>query len=231
MIWTNMDTLIGPVSVLPEHLPLSAKELYLDASSETRSRAIELKSEVRRSEFLRGRWLFRAVYKTTLDLGRSPDGDPIWPQGSCGSISHKQGTVALSVQSDSLWRSIGIDLERVAVNPGIRGKIMTEKEYELISQVTAENEQVAAVFAAKEALFKAVFPVGRTHFWFDGAVVESAKTVNGMIYVSLRLLQDFGVSKVIGRPLSGLVEVEIQKVRVSSDGSDPLFLAVCGILR
>ena len=231
MIWTNIETLIGPVSVLPEHLPLSDEQLFNEASSETRSRAIELKAEVRRSEFLRGRWLFRAVYKTNLDLGRSPDGDPIWPQGSCGSISHKQGTVALNVQSDSLWRSVGIDLERVAVNPGIRGKIMTEREFELISQVTAEHERVAAVFAAKEALFKAVFPIGRTHFWFDGAVVESAKIVSGVIHFSLRLLQDFGVSQVLGRPLSGAVEVQIQKIEISPDGSIPLFLATCGVLR
>jgi 4'-phosphopantetheinyl transferase EntD len=80
-----------------------------------------------------------------------------------GSITHCAGYAAAGVAEQSLLRGLGIDAEpHQPLRPGVMGKIAAEIEIERTRQL-ADIEPLLhwdrLLFSAKEAVFKALFPL------------------------------------------------------------------------
>jgi 4'-phosphopantetheinyl transferase EntD len=129
----------------------------------------------RRAEFEAGRSLARAAL---ADLGLPPvpiptgtRREPRWPDGVVGSITHCAGHLAAAVAHRHDVLSLGIDAER-------RGRVTAE----LLDHIATDRERAwcpgegddwpTALFAVKEAIFKAWYPVRRRWLGFADAEVD-----------------------------------------------------------
>ena len=92
--------------------------------------------------------------------------EPLWPYGIVGSISHKNDKAVAAVTWFSNASGIGIDLESLTepVSPEIIPLICTngEKEWVLKNQSDVDV-RIKMIFSAKEAAFKAFFPVQKIY--------------------------------------------------------------------
>lgn len=155
------DTLVAALSACaPATLSLGAApvsdrfaELYpLEAT--TMCNAVQK----RRNEFSTGRWLARELLGSRgiarQAIGRAAQGNPIWPEGIRGSISHSRDICLAVIGAADEFQGIGVDLEFDAVtDPEVQALILTRREQRLY----ATPELCRLVFSAKEAFFKAVF--------------------------------------------------------------------------
>ncbi len=125
----------------------------------------------RRAEFETGRALAR---RALADLGQPgtdlpPDQDrvPVWPSGFCGTISHARCSAAslcaAAAGSRRSWLSLGLDVECARrLEPRVARRVVTSSEQrQMTSRGLDPAELAVVVFAAKEAVFKARFPVTR----------------------------------------------------------------------
>jgi len=238
MLWKIVQTLFGEVLILPAEAPIAERDVEAGAAVETLSHAATLKATQRRSEFLRSRWLFRTASGIAQDPRKTAEGDILWPEGFCGSLSHKRGHVAFSLTSCDNLKTLGLDLENLQVNPGIEPKVLSDVEVRLLAQHLPANLRVGATFAAKEAIFKAVFPLGRQMFWFhEAAIVAVQKTMTGFL-MQAELLKDVGyavhqklqIELIALRIHAGTVQIERELAPASKyEDKDFYWLAVCGI--
>ncbi|MEP9245045.1 enterobactin synthase subunit EntD [Enterobacter hormaechei] len=103
-----------------------------------------------------------------------PSGEPLWPHGISGSITHS-GTQAMAVvtQYPAL---IGIDCETLlSENEAreIKEGIIDEQEERTLSRSGYPFAlTLTLVFSAKESLFKALFPQVKSYMGFDSARVS-----------------------------------------------------------
>jgi len=114
---------------------------------------------VRRREFAAGRACARRalvhIYSEALPIPRGAHGQPLWPAGVVGSITHTAGYCAAAVARRADYRSIGIDAqERVIVDPDTLRMFATERERS--TGFAVDGEPAALLwFSAKEAFYKA----------------------------------------------------------------------------
>jgi 4'-phosphopantetheinyl transferase EntD len=125
-------------------------------------------------EFAAGRALARVALRDLgVDAGpiqSSPERYPLWPEGVVGSISHSDRLVAVALSRSSVYRSIGIDVEREAAVPAsIIRMIITPAER---AAITSDDpvEAATVLFSCKESLYKAIYPC--THEFLDFHDVE-----------------------------------------------------------
>ena len=134
----------------------------------------------RKREFATGRACAR---RALADLGFSPRsvpagsaGEPCWPSGVVGSITHCEGYRACAVASNSSFLAIGIDAERNRpVTDRVLAAVASEKEMTMVcrlDRLDGEISWTALLFSAKEAVFKALFPLTRRRFGFAAAEVR-----------------------------------------------------------
>jgi 4'-phosphopantetheinyl transferase EntD len=126
---------------------------------------------VRRREFASARALarnaMRAVGLAAGPLPRNPDRSPAWPDGVAGSISHCRHLAAVAVSRD--LPSIGVDVECThRLRPGTLPAILTAAE---LARAPVEPE-ATALFSAKEAIFKAIYPVTGRRAEFHDAELD-----------------------------------------------------------
>ncbi|MEV6808930.1 4'-phosphopantetheinyl transferase superfamily protein [Streptomyces sp. NPDC051132] len=104
-----------------------------------------------------------------------PRGAPQWPDGVVGSMTHCAGYRAAAVARHCEVRTVGIDAEPHAPLPeGVLDYIALPEESAAIARLVRQSPDVhwdRLLFSAKEALYKAWFPL--THRWlgFDQAVI------------------------------------------------------------
>jgi 4'-phosphopantetheinyl transferase EntD len=126
----------------------------------------------RRDSFSSGRYCVRAAQVElalpTQEIGRI-ERAPIWPQGCIGSISHSP-SVAVAALSRSLT-GVGVDIEHQGrVTGKIWPKLFTEEE---TAWLAAAPEFCAdLMFSAKEAGYKAIYPLGQQFIGFHEARIE-----------------------------------------------------------
>jgi 4'-phosphopantetheinyl transferase EntD len=124
----------------------------------------------RRHEFALGRTCARRALQqlgvTPLAIGVGEHREPLWPAGVVGSITHCSSFCAAAVVADGALRGLGIDVEDRQVLPQETTElIMTPGEH-----ATVEPGSEIVLFSAKEAVFKAWWPV--TGLWLDFADVD-----------------------------------------------------------
>jgi 4'-phosphopantetheinyl transferase EntD len=122
--------------------------------------------ETRRREFAAGRAAAAqamARFGVTAPVAMGDDRAPIWPDGLSGSITHTR-SIALAVVLRA--GPIGIDLEpEGAVSPDLAPEILLPDE-------RADPALATAIFCAKEATFKAQYPLTKAMFGFDRIAID-----------------------------------------------------------
>ena len=119
----------------------------------------------RKAEFAAGRFCaLNAISKMTAGIEKissGKSGEPIWPRGYTGSITHtaKQAAAIIFRCEDAF--SVGIDLEEfisLDIVEEIGTMVLTPKEKEVYQALPNSSQIVTAIFSAKEAIYKAVYP-------------------------------------------------------------------------
>lgn len=142
--------------------------------------AIARASPARRREFALARLCARhalaALGRTPQQIGRGDAGEPVWPDGLTGSLTHCRGYRAAVVARRSDVLAIGIDAEPLGPVPeGVLDRISLPAERERLAGFEVAEPGVPwarLLFSAKEAVYKAWFPVTHTRLGFTDVRVE-----------------------------------------------------------
>lgn len=199
-------------SVLPSVVGLAAAERY-DDPPELRALPeeeplIARSVPKRRNEFI----TVRACARTALaELGVAPvpilkgdKGQPRWPDGVVGSLTHTAGYRGAVVARDGAVRSVGIDAEPHDVLPGgVLDAISLPAERDEIAALPAELHWDRILFCAKEATYKTWFPLTQRWLGFEDAhiVFEPDDTGSTGSFTSTILIDPAALS---GPPLTVL---------------------------
>ena len=114
--------------------------------------------------------------------GIGPSGEPLWPEGVSGSITHS-GTQAMAVVVRHQDALVGIDCEAILPDREAReiqdGIINAQEAMCLTRSGYPFALALTLAFSAKESLFKALFPKVNTYMGFDCARITrlNEKTV------------------------------------------------------
>lgn len=170
--------------VLPDHVaaaelyddPVELRPLPEEAPLITRSVA------KRRNEFVTVRHCAR---QALAELGLPPvpilkgdKGEPCWPTGVVGSLTHCEGFRGAVVGRSADVRSVGIDAEPHGVLPnGVLDAISLPAERLEIGVLPGSLHWDRILFCAKEATYKTWFPL--THRWLGFEDAHIRFTVNG----------------------------------------------------
>ena len=122
----------------------------------------------RRNEFVTVRYCARQALGE-LGVGPVPilkgdKGEPCWPEGVVGSLTHCEGFRGAVVGWSSDVRSVGIDAEPHDVLPkGVLDAISLPEERAQLGALPGDLHWDRILFCAKEATYKTWFPL--THRW------------------------------------------------------------------
>lgn len=108
-------------------------------------------------------------------LLRHAHGFPIWPEGWVGSLAHSAGWCAVAQARVTRTRGVGVDVEDPArMRREMWAHLLTSGEVAVIASMpeTAHAAAATAIFCAKEAFFKAVFPLDQRVPGFLDVAVE-----------------------------------------------------------
>ncbi|MDV3125181.1 4'-phosphopantetheinyl transferase [Mycobacterium sp. 21AC1] len=138
----------------------------------------------RRNEFVTVRYCARQALGE-LGIGPAPilkgdKGEPCWPDGVVGSLTHTQGFRGAAVGRVGEVRSVGIDAEPHDVLPdGVLGAISLPVERMELGGLPGDLHWDRILFCAKEATYKAWYPL--THRWlgFEDAHITFAVDDSG----------------------------------------------------
>jgi 4'-phosphopantetheinyl transferase EntD len=136
----------------------------------------------RRNEFVTVRYCARQALG---DLGLPPvpilkgdKGEPCWPDGVVGSLTHCEGFRGAVVGRTADVRSVGIDAEPHAVLPkGVLDAISLPAERSELAELPGGAHWDRILFCAKEATYKTWFPL--THRWLGFEDAHITFTVDG----------------------------------------------------
>ena len=162
--------------------------------------------EKRRREFVTGRACAReALARLGAPPGpilQGPKGEPLWPQGVVGSITHCDGYRACAAADAERLRTLGVDAEPDLPLPErLLGDIALPQERGPLRELARERPGVSwdrLLFCIKESIYKAWFPLAGRWLGFEDAAV-AIDPEEGRF--SARLLVPGPV--VAGRELSG----------------------------
>jgi 4'-phosphopantetheinyl transferase EntD len=129
----------------------------------------------RRAEFATARLCARDALSglgiAPVPVLRGEKGEPLWPAGVVGSITHCARYHAAAVARSARFASIGIDAEPDEPLPkGVLEMICRPAERPQLSVLAIPNAD-RLLFSAKESLYKAWFPLARRWLGFDEASV------------------------------------------------------------
>jgi 4'-phosphopantetheinyl transferase EntD len=104
-----------------------------------------------------------------------PKREPLWPDGVVGSITHCHGYSAAAVAKSSQLLTIGIDAEEHAPLPaGVLERIALPEEREWLSAAPPGTHWDRLLFSAKEATYKAYYPLAKAWLGFEQAAITFA---------------------------------------------------------
>lgn len=175
-------------AVLPDIADLVYAELYDDPADLTplpEEEALIARSvPKRRNEFVTVRHCARVAMEQ-LGVPPSPilkgdKGEPRWPHGVVGSLTHCDGYRGAVVGRSESARSVGIDAEPHGVLPDrVLEAISLPVERREIAALPADLHWDRILFCAKEATYKAWFPLTQRWLGFDDAHISFAVDSSG----------------------------------------------------
>ncbi|WP_246090356.1 4'-phosphopantetheinyl transferase family protein [Nonomuraea deserti] len=174
----NTNALIG--SILPPWVVAvdtfdDHDAMLFPAEEEVISRSVE----TRRKEFVTARMCARQAMSL---LGLPPQpllpglrGEPQWPKGFVGSITHCAGYRGAVVSPGSDTITIGIDAEPdEPLSNGVLEAISLPEERKALRALAADHPEVSwdrLLFSAKESVYKAWFPLAKRWLDFEDAIL------------------------------------------------------------
>jgi 4'-phosphopantetheinyl transferase EntD len=200
--------------LLPELLPdtVVAVEMYDDpaelAPLPEEEALIARSVPKRRNEFVTVRYCARQALGQLglppVPILKGEKGEPCWPDGVVGSLTHCDGYRGAAVAKHDVVRSVGIDAEPHGVLPnGVLDAISLGAERAQLVTLPSGLHWDRILFCAKEATYKTWFPVTRRWLGFEDAHivfdVDSTGTSGG--FVSRILVDGAALS---GPPLTEL---------------------------
>jgi 4'-phosphopantetheinyl transferase EntD len=106
-------------------------------------------------------------------LPRSPEGPPRWPAEVVGSLAHDRRVAVAAVALRRDIESVGIDVEPAEeLPPELIKMVATPAERAMIADVRFGGR---LLFVAKEAAYKAVYPLDRTFLEHHAVAVDFSK--------------------------------------------------------
>lgn len=157
----------------------------------------------RKREFGTGRRCARealallGVHPQPIEVG--DHGQPLWPAGCVGSITHCRGYRGSAVARAEDLRAIGIDAEPNDPLPAdLVSAIAQSSEIARLDRLVANRPAIhwdRLLFSAKESIYKALFPVTRNRLDFADAVVDikPAGSFTAQLVPSLNLGEDLQI--------------------------------------
>ncbi len=202
--------------VLPvERDALAAAEMYSDPRELTplpeEEPLIAKSVPKRRNEFVTVRYCAR---QALVELGADPvpilkgeKGEPCWPDGFVGSLTHCEGFRGAVVGRRDRVRSVGIDAEPHGVLPqGVLDAISLPVERGELQALPDVVHWDRVLFCAKEATYKAWFPLTRrwlgfedAHITFDVDSSGAAGTFTSTILIDPEALSGPPLTSLAGR--------------------------------
>ncbi|MFE7777928.1 4'-phosphopantetheinyl transferase [Streptomyces sp. NPDC057445] len=136
--------------------------------------------EERRREFATARV---CAHRALAALGRPAEpllpgrrGEPLWPAGTVGSLTHCEGYRGVVMAPAAHWRALGIDAEpHTPLPPGVAEAVTSPAERERLRELARGHPGThwdRLLFSAKEAVFKAWSPLTHREPSFTDAVLE-----------------------------------------------------------
>ena len=133
----------------------------------------------RQREYITGRQLARTAL---AQLGVPPrpivtqaDRSPAWPQGIVGSISHTNTWCAVAMASSCDFATIGLDIEEdVPLDLDLLRTVCVRSELDWLRRLPPDEagRKAKIVFSAKEACYKAQYPLTGQFLDFDAFSVR-----------------------------------------------------------
>ncbi len=110
-------------------------------------------------------------------IGSGPQREPHWPPGVVGSLTHCAGYQAAAVARAEQVRSLGIDAEpHEALPPGVLDLVALPEERAALTGLGSGVHGDRLLFCAKEAVYKAWFPLTGEWLGFEEAGVRFETT-------------------------------------------------------
>ncbi len=126
-------------------------------------------SRKRVSRFTRDKILSTLGLGCDITIDRGAGGEPLWPAGVVGSISHSKLSCVIAIATWENYRAVGVDVEQLnRITPRVIERITTTNDL-LESSVLSKYELSTLIFSAKESLFKLLYPDVKHYFGFKSA--------------------------------------------------------------
>jgi len=107
-------------------------------------------------------------------------GAPVWPAGIVGSLAHEERVALAAVARETDFLALGVDIEPAEELPDNLAEIIaTPAERSRYGQPFLRGREL---FAAKEAVYKAVYPLDRQFLDFHDIEVELEQRVARVSY-------------------------------------------------
>jgi 4'-phosphopantetheinyl transferase EntD len=162
---------------------------------------VERAVEKRRREFATARLCAHAALRklggAAVPILAGERGEPLWPAGVVGSITHCEGYRACAVGHSGELVTIGIDAEPNEPLPdGLLADIARPEEGPILRELAAEHPDThwdRLLFSAKESVYKAWFPLAKRWLGFEDASLRidpSAGTYEARLLVPGPSLSD-----------------------------------------
>lgn len=131
----------------------------------------------RQWEFARTRLLAHELLSTLGyprgELLRDEQRAPLWPAGVCGTLTHTHGFQGALVATTDRVLTLGLDAERAQpLFPDVLESIASTGERQHLSQQAVHLPLDTVLFSAKEALYKAWYPVTGAWLGFEDAELK-----------------------------------------------------------
>ena len=177
-------------------------------------------SVIRKNDFLAGRYCaYQAAKVQGYELKSLPSNstrEPLWPLDLKGSISHSKRMAISCVSTSADILSIGIDAEEILdmhLGSDFQDTIASSEELILVRGLQ-DRRALTILFSAKEALYKALFPITKAFIDFKEvrllALDLDSKTFE------LELIQTnkkfYGTFKEIAETIITMVTIPSEKV-------------------
>lgn len=186
----------------------------------------------RQTEYRAGRFCamraLEALGRAASAIGRGPAGEPLWPAGIVGSITHAGDVAWAAVAASTDAVSIGIDSERLGERPRIdrlSAHVLLPREMRVGGDSLDAQQRFTVVFSAKESIYKCLFPLVRVRFYFADVAIASVDVEQGTF--AAQVVRPLGRGFDAGRRLAGRLSIGDGYVHTavwiapSGEGIDP----------
>ena len=148
-----------------------------------------------------------------VDVPRGPAGEPVWPDGWSGSITHKDDYFCAAVARRSQALAIGIDAEQIIASDrasAIAPRVTLAQEAVVGGRSLPPGLRVSILFSIKEAVFKCLYPLVLKRFYYDALSVTTIDLAAGTFRSELTtsLSDRFPAGKI----LSGGIAIDASRV-------------------